>query len=240
MAQLLPFRPQDGYYCKDDFYSNEGVADTTVGELGWELVNIANAPTVAYLVSTNAVAGRPGLLRLTTAATADGDGWVLRLDEDAIVLDGQGGSFTFGFRYGVELASMNFRVGLQDSVTAADPGTGIVLTSDAGVLSIEAFSNDHGDETAAVSGVSTLTSGTTAVVGTWHDVDVRWHGTNAQGGPARVDCYIDGELAGSIPCNIDNDEELELSIVGWQDSGGTDAVTFDIDYIDLLIHAKRG
>lgn len=239
MAQLLPFRPQDGYYTKDDFYSNEGVADTTVGELGWELVNIANAPTVAYLVTTDTTAGRPGVLRVTTAATADGDGWVLRLDEDAIVLDGQGGEFTFGFRYGVELASMNFRVGLQDSVTATDPGTGIVLTSDAGVLSIEAFSNDHTDETAAITGISTLTSGTTAVVASWHDVTVKWHGTNAQGGPANVDCYIDGELGGSIPCNIDNDEELELSIVGWQDSGGADAVTFDIDYIDLLINAKR-
>src|SRR3990167_7752931 len=95
----LPFRPFEGFYLKDDFATNEGVADATLGELNWEFVTIANASTTAYLVTTDTVAGRPGIFRDTTAGTADGDGEVYRLDEDNIVLKGgRAGSFSAGFR----------------------------------------------------------------------------------------------------------------------------------------------
>src|SRR3990167_7200369 len=93
----LPFRPFEGLYLKADFAVNEGVADATLGELDWEFVTIANASSTAYLVTTNAVPGRPGIFRDTTAGTADGDGEVYRLDEDNIVLQGgRAGSFSAG------------------------------------------------------------------------------------------------------------------------------------------------
>lgn len=230
-------------YIKDDFVTNEDVADATIGELNWELVTIANASTTALLVTTNATAGRPGVLRDTTAGTADGDGEVYRLDEDSFVLDGKPGSFSFAARYpditGNQLAGNDFRIGLQDSVTATEPTVGIWVFSDAGVISLQADSADHGDTSASAASVSTLTSGTTMVLGTWHDFEVRWSGSNAQGGPKEVILFVDGELAGKITnCAIDNDEEMEFSIVHYQNSGGAATLELDVDYVDLLIQGR--
>lgn len=237
-----PFSVFDGLHIKDDFFSNEGVADTTLGELGWEFVTIGNASTTAYLVTTATTDGRYGVFRDTTAATADGDGEVYRLDEDNIVLGGNGGYLRMAFRYpsvtGNVLAANNFRIGLQDSVTATSPTVGIWLDSDAGVLSLQADSADHGDESVSVTGVSTLTSGTTAVLGTWHEAEIKWSGTNAQGGPASAEVWIDGEFGGRCNVNIDNDEEMELSIVHWQDSGGAADYELDIDFIELVIYRR--
>lgn len=239
----LPFRPKDGFYIKDDFLTNESVGDATIGEQLWELVTIGNAGSQAYLVTTNTVSGRPGILRNTTAGTADGDGDVFRLDEDTIVLDGNPGSFSFGVRYpnitGNQLAGNDFRIGLQDSVTATAPTVGITVFSDAGVVNLRADSADGTDQTAAAAGVSTLTSGTTMVLGTWHDFEVRWYGTNVNGGPANVDLWVDGELAAQISnFNLDNDEEMEPSIVHYQNTGGAATLELDIDYYDLMIQGR--
>ena len=241
---MTPYRPADGFYLKDDFVTNDAVGDATVGELDWEIVAIGNASTLAYLVTTNTVPGRPGILRITTAVTADGDGEVVRLDEDNIVLGGGGGSFSFAFRYpditGNALAGNDVRFGLQDSVTATEPTVGIWSFFDAGVGSLQADSADHGDESAAFAqpaGQQSLTTGTTAVLGTWHTGEVRFFGTNAQGGPASAIQFIDGvktaALNGTI--DIDNDEEMEFSFVHYQNSGGADSLEMDIDYIDLWL-----
>jgi hypothetical protein len=236
----LPFRPSQGWYVKDDFYTNEAAADATVGELDWEVVTIGNADTLAYLVTTNTTAGRPGVLRLTTNNTADGDGAVLRLDEDAVVLKGREGSIEFAVRYVTAVASHNFRIGLQDSVTATSPTVGLWVDSDGGVITLQADSADHGDVSAAAAGVSTLTDGTTLVADTWHDFRLAWGGENAQGGPKEAFLWIDGELACELRnIAIDDDEEMELSIAHYQDSGAGAAKSIDIDYIDCFI-AGRG
>ena len=75
------------------------------------------------------------------------------------------------------------------------------------------------------------------VVTTWHDIEVRFDGENANGGPDSAQMYVDGELAAKLDGTIviDNDEEMELSIVHWQDSGGALAVELDIDYIELFL-----
>jgi hypothetical protein len=235
-------RPMDGYYRVDDFDGNDTViSDGANSRLAWEVVTIGNATTYADLVTTNVTAGRNGVVRMTTGSTADGDGSVLRLNEDTICLKGnRPGSFSFGIRYPVELASGNFRIGLQDSVTATSPTVGLWVDSDAGVITLQADSADHGDVSAAAAGVSTLTSGGTCVVATWHDFEVRWGGTNANGGPKEAFLFIDGELACKLTnIVIDDDEEMELSIVHWQDSGGADAVALDIDYIDLFISGRE-
>jgi hypothetical protein len=227
--------PSSGLYVKDDFCSNDSTADAAVGELDWELVTIGNASTLALQTATPF-----GVLRLTTAATADGDGEALRLFTDGLVLK-PGFELGARVRYPVELASGNFRVGLDDSVTATRPTVGVTLESDAGVLSCHTDSGDHGDESESVTGHPDLTSGTTMVVGEWLDVLIRASGrANAQGGPDEVDFFVgsttgDGQApmthVAKVPCNIDNDEEVELKIVHWQDSGTTDAVAFEIDYI---------
>lgn len=226
-----PVSPLDGFWLKDDFLTNDSVADAVIGELDWEIIVIGNASTYAFVAPT--AAGEVGILRQTTAATANGDGSCLRLAENGFVFGGSGGGFAARFRYPAELASSNFRIGLDDSVTATSPGVGIWLDSDAGVLSLQADSADHGDVAVALAGVSTLTSGTTAVVGAWHTVRVEWQGANGQGGPRYVECWIDDELAGAVLAVIDDDEEAEPKIAHWQDSGGADAVAFDVDYVEF-------
>ena len=228
---------RDGLYVKDDFFSNEGVADTTLGELGWEFVTIGNASTVAYNVGTSAEPGVYGQVKITTAASANGDGEAIRLDEDAIVLGGAyPGYFCFKARLDDQIASNNFRIGLHDSVTATEPTVGIWVESDGGVISLQCDSADHGDRSASAAGVSTLTSGTTMKVTTWHTFEVRFDGTNAQGGPRHAALFVDGELACELnDVQIDDDEEMELTIVHWQDSGGALAVELDLDYIELFI-----
>ena len=139
-------------------------------------------------------------------------------------------------RHPVELASLNFRIGLDDSVTATRPTVGVTFESDAGVLSCHTDSGDHGDNSVSVAGHPDLTSGTTLVVAEWVDLEARCSGrANAQGGPDEVDFFINGVHVAKVPCNIDDDEEVEPKIVVWQDSGGADAVAWEIDYYWLWI-----
>lgn len=229
--------PADGTYLYDDFVAmNDQVADNTVGELDWQITAIANASTVSYLTAT-----QNGVMRLTTAVTADGDGSALHSFTDGLVFGGEGGWIRFRVRIptitGNVLAGNNFRIGADDSVTATDPTVGIAVESDAGVISLMAESADHGDRQVAysVTGHPTLTSGTTLVIDTWHNFLVTWDGENAQGGPATVRLYIDGVLGATIDnCEIDDDEEVELKIAAWQDSGATNSFEFDIDYYEFL------
>lgn len=238
MTSAIEFlSPVHGTFLKDDFVSNDAVGDAAVGELGWEIVTIANAPTLAYQTAKG-----NGVLRVTTAATANGDGGVLRLFEDGLTLT-PGTTLGARVRYPVELASLNFRVGLDDSVTASRPAVGVSLESDAGVLTCHTDSS-NGDHSKAVTGLEGLTSGTTMVVAEWLEVIVKLSGkTNADGGPAEVDFILTAidaagdrsQVAVSVPCEIGDDEDVEPKIAVWQDSGGADAVAFEIDYFWMHI-----
>ena len=227
--------PADVFQIDEDFYSNDSVADALTGELRWEIATIANASTYAF--QTGAAAVRNGVLRSTTAATADGDGSVIRLFTDGLALDTLGGEFGIRFRYPVELASGNFRFGFQDSVTATSPVVGLWLDSDAGVLSLQADSA-NGDVSVAAgqkAGNQSLTSGTTAVVATWHTAIVKFFGSNANSGPDMATMEVDGIHAGTLRnIVIGNTETGELSLAHWQDSGGADAVAFDVDWVYWL------
>jgi len=236
MNHERPVSPIDGWHIKDDFISNDSVADAAVGSLRWEIDAIGNASTIALQTQT---AG--GVLKDTTAATANGDGEYYRLFTDGLVIKGGGtGGIACRVRLADQIASNNFRIGLDDSVTATAPGSGIWINCDGGVLSAECYSNDHGDTTTmAAAGVSTLTSGTTMVVATWHDLRIEWSGTNGQGGPRNIEFYVDGELAASGIATLDDDEEVEAKIVHWQDSGGALAVELDIDYYEAWNFVSR-
>ena len=232
---VRPVSPVDGIHLKDDFHP--GKDDVTAGllsELNWEIGTIGNASTLALQTQ------HPyGVLKITTNATADGDGEYLRSFTDGLVLNGKGGGFAFRARLYDQIANNNFRIGVDDSVTAAAPGSGIWVNSDGGVISLECYSNDHGDSASAAAAQQcaaadyTLTTGTTMVVATWHDFRVEWSGTNGQGGPRFVEMYVDNVIAGSSICNLDDDEEVELKIVHWQDSGGALAVELDLDYYEF-------
>lgn len=234
MPNLSPLRPGDGTYLKDDFLSNDAVTDAAVGELAWERETIGNASTLTY------VTAQPnGVLRFTTASTADGDGEALRSFTDGIVFNGLNGFFTARVRYpeitGNVIADNNFRIGLDDSVAATSPTVGIWVDSDAGVLSLQVDSA-NGDYADTVTGVSTLTSGTTMVLGTWHDFHVEWSEENANGGPKIVRLYVDGELGAEVTTGvIGSDEEVELKIAHWQDSGGTDDLDLDVDWFEVFL-----
>jgi len=230
--QERPYSPMDGIWLKDDFYANDPITDALLGELQWEYALIGNAGTVAYLTAIPF-----GAFKSTTGAVADGDGYYYRLFTDGLVLGDNGGGFACRVRLADQIASNNFRIGVDDSVTTTAPGTGIWVACDGGVLSLEVYSNDHGDAPTApalqpVAG-RTLTSGTTMVVATWHTIEVKWIGANGQGGPRWVEMYVDGLLSASSFCNIDDDEEVECKIIHWQDSGGALATELDVDFYEF-------
>ena len=228
MTAERPYSPVDGFYIKDDFYTNDAATDALIGELRWETALIGNASTIAYLT-----AQPHGVLSDTTNATADGDGQYYRLFTDGLVLGGNGGGFAFKAYLAGQIANNNFRIGLDDSVTATAPGSGIWVNCDGGLISLECYSNDHGDApTAPAVGVSTLTGGTTMVVDTWHSFEVRWIGQNGQGGPRWAELFVDGEHAAQSFVNIGSDEEVEAKIVHWQDSGGALALALYVDYYE--------
>jgi hypothetical protein len=225
--------PTAGFYAKDDFLGNDAVADGTVGQLRWEMETIGGASTTTKLVTTNVGENEHGVLRDTTAAGAN-QGEVYRFLESSTVLGGAGGYFQFKARLATTLAGNCFKVGLQDLITIAEPTVGIWVLSTAGVITLQAHSADHGDVTVAAARVPTLTAGTTMVVDTWHTFKVVWGGENASGGPKEVSLYIDGFLAAhSGAVLIDNDEEMELSIIHWNTTAA--ALIMDVDFIEVFL-----
>ena len=227
-----PLRAFEGWYQCDDFIANDSVADAAVGELDWELVTIGNASTLALQTGH---AG--GVLRLTTAATADGDGEVMRLFTDGLALGSGGGGFAIRFRYTTAITS-DFRFGWQDSVTATDPAVGLFIMGDSGVMSLHSDST-NGDQDVAATAVTTLTSGTTAVVDTWHYAELVYTGANGNGGPQLATLYIDGEAAASLYPVIGSTETGELSFVHYQNTGGAAARIIDIDFLEAWQFVDR-
>ena len=236
MSGIPVVDPRDAQVWTGYFGMNDNEADNALSTLGLQLTAIANAPTLV-----TQTAGKYGSrLRVTTDSTADGDGWVIHSFPDGLVLT-PGMIFRARVAYPVELASMNFRIGLQDSVTAARPTVGATIESDAGVLTCNADSADGTDQAAAVAGHPDLTSGTTMVVGTDYDFEIRLSGENSLGGPKTVE-YLAGAAGSPLKrlglidnFDVDDDEEVELSFVGWQDSGGADAVAFEIVHFQLIV-----
>jgi hypothetical protein len=256
MAELSPLRPGEGTYLKDDFLGNEQVGDHLIGELLWEIAAIGNASTLSL-----PTAQPHGVLRLTTANTADGDGEVLFSLPDGIVLNGGPGFVATRVRFpditGNTVEDNNFRIGLDASVAATvypsigtaaatassdlvtlashgltlddrltclssdaagiaagdnlwpitiatdtfqlsttrdgavlnitgdgtalelmklyegitGPTDGLWIECDGGILSLQAHSNDHGDNFKAVSGVATLSDKAVSKVAAAADTD---------------------------------------------------------------------
>ncbi len=222
--------PRDGSHVFDDFFANSGVADATVGTLNWELTAISTTSVITF------VAGQNGILRDTTAITT-GDGEAYTLEPNGVVLSGTNQEFWFRVRYpdvnSNTIAGNNFRIGFGDSVTATDSAAGIWVNSAAGVIELDVGST-NGDQNTAATGVSSLTSGTTMVLDTWHDFHVIMDGTNTNGGPDRVRLFVDGELAATLSNVLfGSAETVEFSMVHWNSTGAT--LELDIDYIEFWL-----
>lgn len=227
---------------REHFYANDAVADASLGQNGWEIVTIANASTYAYLATTDLEGGNfIGALRDTTDSTADGDGSVLRMFTDGLVIR-PGVAMSWRWRYptitGNVLAANNVRIGLQDSVTATDPTVGIYMKSLAGVITLHVDSADAGDNSVTVTGHPDLTSGTTAVIDTWYKAGFVASGkANPVGGPDEIRFFFNSESY-VVPCLIDDDEEVEISIAHWQSTSGT--LDVEYDYINLFYPHPAG
>jgi hypothetical protein len=225
--------PADGTHTFDDFHSNLSVATGLIGDLDWDMTAIvAGASTPSYIASPN------GILRMTTDGTAT-RGAALHLAIDAVTLGGGDGIVIRArIRMVTTLTGNQFRFGLDDSVTATDGAVGIFLVSTAGLLSFDVAST-NGDVTKAVTGISTLTSGTTMVVNTWYDIELRLSDTNTNGGPETIQCFVDGEFGGEIsaaagdPSLLGSTETMEYKIAHW-DTAGT-AQVLEIDYYEVYI-----
>lgn len=228
MSNNVSTSPVDGTHTFDDFHSNSAVTTGLLGNLDWLLTTVgAGASTPTFVASQN------GVLRLTSDGST-GRGLALHLMPDKVTLSGGDGVFIrTRVRLTSQIANNNFRVGITDAHTTSDPAVGVWINCDGGLLSFDC-ANTTADKTQAVTGVTTLTSGTTMVVDTWHDIELRLSGTNAKGGPDRIDCYVDNEAAGSIKgIQLASNETMEFSIVAWDDGGV--AQKFDIDYYEVYI-----
>lgn len=232
-TQLRPQSALEGVHIYDDFIQNATISTTNVGELGWEFGALTTDDTASYLTGYQANIGEgkaQGVLRLTGAGAADGTGSYFRLFTDALVINEGAGGFSFRARYpeiaGNALASNNFRCGMDDSITATIPGSGISVASDAGVITCVAWSNDHGDTTI------TPAYTTTMVLDTWMTFLVEWSGANGMGGPREMTFSIDGVRQGSATIVLDNDEEVEAKFVHWQDSGAAASLEWDLDFFE--------
>jgi hypothetical protein len=208
----------------EDFLSNDAVADATLGSLDWEIDTIANASTWAYQT-----AHPNGVIRSTTAATANGDGSTLRTFTDGIVLP-----LNFEFRARLRFVTdvlSSIRIGFDDSVTATDPTKGVGFKFTQGVLSVRTDSAANGDVEQAVTSHPDLTSGTTAVAGSWLELLCKGSGrANSAGGPDEADFYVNGVHVGKLPCRLSSTETVEAKIAHWQASGGAAAKVAEFDY----------
>ncbi len=233
MPTIFPNSPLDGTYLKDDFLSNSSVADAAVGELEWEITDITAASTFTF------IAGQNGIIRSTTSANADGDGGVLHLHPDAIVLAGTNQMVRCRVRLpdvnSNTINENNFRIGFGDGVTASNHSVGVWIDCVDGLLSFDVAST-NGNISVAAANAPTLTSGTTMVLGTWHDLALHMSEVNSNGGPKVIKFFVDGYHAGTIlNSKLGATETMELSIVHWNTNSSGEDLELDIDYIEAWL-----
>ncbi len=231
----FPPGPVDGTHIYDDFHSNLSIADGLIGKLNWDMTTIANVSTPTFVASPN------GILRLVTDGTS-GDGVALTLEDDVLALSGTNQVFRCRVRYPEAtiassitnvVAANNFRIGFIDVLTAGDPDVGIWIDSAAGVLSFDVASTS-GDKTKNVTGIPTLTSGTTMILGTWYDLELQLSETNSAGGPAVIKCFVDGFAAGEITgAAIGSTETMAFAIIHW--TSASEERGLDIDYYEAYL-----
>jgi len=221
---------EDDFVIMTDGVTGQYSTDDVVGAMRWDITNIGNGAAVAP------IAGPEGILRITTSTAAAGDGVALHGATDMFTFGGSGdkeGGFGFRFRLptGGAVSGSLFRFGIDDSVTATDPAVGIFIKkNDDGTMEVQAEST-NGDLSDSFSGVPTFTSGTTPVINTWHQVDVKWWGENVSSGPAHVRVSVDGTEAAALDgVLIGNAETAEYKIAHFASATTAAELPLDIDF----------
>lgn len=209
---------------QDHFVSNDGVADTTVGELGWEITTIGtNASTLAYQT------GGFGVLRATAGAGgADGEAFRLKVDTAATI---PGTHIKARARVVTTTAGQNFRIGLMDTQAVTEPAVGIFFeglyhTTDAVVNITGQADSAAGDNSSSIL--------LTATAGRWMTFEALASGSlNSSSGPSEVLFRVIDEASTPVVYEervnslLTAAETCELSFIHWGASG----VIFEIDYI---------
>ncbi len=236
-ATLLTPRPTsitEGVYFREDFIGNGTITTNLVGQNMWTITASGNGGTHTYLTTVTDNDPPFGGIRHVTDGTATNDGNALTMLAATCVFPASelGGGLAFTARIptlgGNTLTGNSWRIGMHTSVNQTAPTDGICLQSLAGVMTLRSDSADHGDTSVALNALSgTLTSGTTMVIDEPHQFEVHWTGTNGQGGPRVVEAFVDGSPAGSILCNLDNDEAATAAWVHYV-SAGNDTLEMDL------------
>jgi len=241
MAELLtprPASPAEGVHFVENFFGNGLITTNNVGQNDWAFTAIGNTGTFTYLTTVLDDDPPFGGIRHLTAGTADGDGDALHMLAATGVFPNsvKGGGFACRFNYpnisGNVIADNNFYIGVHTSVTAVAPTDGILVQSLGGVMTLRVDTADGTDKAVAFSGGSTLTSGTTAVKGVPHQLEVHWSGENGQGGPLTVEAFCDNIPVADTTTDIDNNEAATPSIVHWQDEGNVQTYELDIHWFE--------
>ena len=143
----------------------------------------------------------------------------------------------------ITLDPHNLQNGDQIIITATD-ATGISVGDEYFVISVTAttfqVASTFNGSAVALTGDGTAVTwmkrgGNEMIEGNWYELEVRWFGENAQGGPGTVQMLVDGLVVAETPCDIDDDETMELKIAHWQDSGAGATLELDIDYIEYAL-----
>ncbi len=229
-----PTSPAEGVYMREDFFGNGLITTNNIGRNDWAFTAIVTTGTFTYL--TTVLADRPfgGIRHLTHADSGAGDALHMLAVTSKFPASARGGGFSFRFNYpsisSNIIATNSFQIGVHTTRTASEPTDGILISSAAGVLTLRADTADGTDKAVAFAAGSTLTSGTTAVLGVPHVIQVQWSGENSNGGPLDVEAYCDGEPVASLVTNMGNDEAASPAIVHW--CTGTNTLELDVHYFE--------
>jgi hypothetical protein len=163
----LDFGPYDAniFWEKDDFDTRQN-SSLNIGELGWNITNISG--TTAVSAGASAFPNL-GVIKVATGATSGNASSINR-------------NFSTNFGYGnlsantkwhltwvfqsVDIAGVQFRIGLVGTTLAAQPTNGIWVRFD------DATDSQYTFECRSASTSSTAASGVTPVANAWHRLDI--------------------------------------------------------------------
>ncbi len=223
-----------GWSVWEDFCDNNSVADAEIGKMGWEITVLGGGAET----QTFETAAGETFLRMLGAGGGTGDGSVLSLAPDKVSFGPNGGFCRFAIRVpsisANVLAGQLFRIGFSDVVTTGEPAVGLWVDIAAGVVEFDCASA-NGDVNVAASGpTSILTSGTTMILGTTYDCEIRWWGNNgnADPGPDSASLTMNGHVVAEFKGTVllDGAETLEPSFIHW--TTATDTLEFDVFYYE--------
>jgi len=230
-----------GWTVWEDFLTNDAITDGLIGKASWELVALSGgADTLTY----ETAAGET-FMRMTGTGGGANDGTAVSLAADKVTFGQYGGFCRFGFRIpditSNAIAGQVARIGFSSVIAETEPVVGLWCDVAAGVVSFDAASA-NGDVTAAAAGpTSLLTSGTTAILGTTYNAEIKWWGNNgnADPGPSSASLSLNGHQValfnGSVL--IDGAETLEPVIIHY--ATGASTLELDVFYYEAASYRAK-